>query len=324
MAAKKEGTPFRTPVGRIVWGHPVQSRNRTKKNPVTKQDEPVMKQDGTIMQEWSFGLAIPKDQFAAAVWPAMHAEASKGYPNGVPQRFAWKYVDGDSIDSEGKPYNQREGYAGCYVIAFSTVFQAPALFKFNGSTYDQLPAEAIKCGDFATVGGNCVVNVATSNDVTPSLYVNPEGVEFVAYGTEIINRSKVDPNAMFGGQQHQLPPGASLTPLAASGGAAMPGMPSAAPAPQAAPYPGQQPMPGYAPAPQPAAAPYPTPGAPQTGYAPAPVPQYTPAPQAAPVAPAYDYTGVPGPAPVAAPYTAPQAAPVPGMPYGAPGMMPGR
>ena len=282
-----------TPVGRIVWGHP------TKQKPkLDNKRQPVIGADGQPRQVRSFGVAFDKATFQNVIWPALAAEAATAYPQGVPPAFSWKYVDGDGVDREGKAFNQREGYAGCYVLAVSTELpNPPPIFKLNGGAYQQMPAEAIKCGDFVAVGLNIKVNVPTDRTQTPGLYINPLAIEFVGYGTEIISQGSADPMALFKGAQHQLPPGASATPVGAPAGA--PGMPGMGM---------QQPAPGY-PAPAPAGMPgYPAPGAP-AGYP-------APAPAAAPGYPPQQ-PGYPAPAPAAAPGYPPQQ---PGMP----GMMPPR
>jgi hypothetical protein len=258
-----------SPVGRIVWGHPTKSRDKTRKNPQTGANEKVMKADGSgPVQQWSFGVAFNKAEFQAVIWPAMAQEAATAYPNGTPPKFSWKYQDGDGVDDQGKSFSAREGYAGCYVLAISSELMAPPIFKLNGNKYDQLPGEAIKCGDFVVVGLNIKVNVPTDRTHTPGLYMNPSLVEFIGYGTEIVSQGHADPMALLGGQQRQLPPGASATPLQnpnAPGIGAMGGMP----APGAAPMqqPGMaQPMqqPGMMQQPQPMAAPQPmAPPAPQ-------------------------------------------------------------
>ena len=237
---------FTTPVGRIVWGHPCRPRDKTDDNNMK-----VMKADGSgPVQQWSFGVAFPKADFQAHIWPMLHQEAATGYPNGAPGNFAWKYVDGDGVDNKGVPFNSREGYAGCYVLAVSTELMAPPIFKFNGGKYDQLPAEALRCGDYVAVGLNIKLNVPRDAKKKPSLYVNPLAIEHVGYGTEIVSTGSVDPSAMFKGAQHQLPAGASATPIGGGGMVGMPGMqqPAMMQQPQTAPMGG---MPGMQPAPAP-------------------------------------------------------------------------
>ena len=207
-------TSFKTGVGRVVWGHPAKST--VKKDMTTKQ--PILK-DGVQVEQWAFGVAFPKAEFEQFVWPNLSAEAATGYPNGVPANFAWKYVDGDGVDSAGKPFSEREGYAGCYILTCSTTLKAPALFKLSNGVYIQHPSDQIKPGDHVVVAVDCTVNVPSNRTHTPGLYINPDAVEHVAYDTEIFHGP--DAQTLFGGQVHQIPSGASATPVATQGGGQM-------------------------------------------------------------------------------------------------------
>lgn len=283
-------TECTTPVGRIVWGHPGRARQKTHIDGAQK-GQPVLR-DGQPVQQWSFGVAFAKADFEQHIWPVMAAEIATGYPNGVPPRFSYKYVDGDGTDNKGVPFANREGYAGCYVLAITTEAFAPPIYKFNPQTgkYDQLTEDQIKTGDHVRVGLNFKVNVATGT-LTPSIYVNPVAVEFVAFGAEIHNGP--DAATLFGGVAPQVPPGASTTPVTSSG-VGMPGMgqapvaqggmPAPAPvAPMQHPSPvqpahdfvnqaGQQPAQPQAPAPQPMP---PQPAAPAPGAMPGTMPPRT-------------------------------------------------
>jgi hypothetical protein len=210
---------FSTPVGRVVWGHPAHAKQRMDDN-----NQPVIRANGEKAMQWSFGVAFTKADFQQHIWPYLAQEAATAYPNGAPQSFSWKYVDGDGVDSKGLPFNQREGYAGCYILAISTELQAPPIYKFNGTKYDQLPGEAIKTGDYVSVGIDARVNVPTDPKKKSGLYINPKAVELVGYGTPIVSQGQADPNALFGGRQHQLPAGASATPIGGAGAVGMPGM----------------------------------------------------------------------------------------------------
>ena len=278
--------------GRIVWGHPAKSKPKTQKNPQTGGNEVVIK-DGHPVQQWSFGVAFPKDHFQSVIWPAMAQEAATGYPNGVPRNFSWKYVDGDSVDNRGQPYSLREGYAGCIVLAISTEAFAPPIYKQQNGAYVQVPPEGIKCGDYVALALTLKCNVPANATHTPGLYINPQALELVAYGTEIVGQGGVDPNAVFGGKQYQLPPGATTEPQVTMGNAAMPGtgtmpgmaapagMPGMAPAGMAAPAG----MPGMA---APAGMPGMAAPAGMPGMAPAGMPGQMPAP-------AHDFVnGAPG------------------------------
>ena len=289
--ATTDGTRV-TIAGRLVWGHPCKQRARTDNN-----NKPIIKADGTPAMQYIYGLAVPKADFMNVLWPVMQAEAMKGYPQGAPQNFAWKYDDGDDtrpVNGGGVPYAQREGYPGCYVITVaSSLPNPPPVFKFNAQTggYDQLTAESFKTGDYIATALNVTCNVPEQRTHTPSLYLNPEGIEVIGYGTEIASVAAINPMQAFGGRQHQLPPGASATPISsAPAGVSMPGVPGA---PQQ-----MQPAPGY-PAPaapqqmQPAPG-YPAPAAPQQMQ---PAPGYP--------APAHDFVQNAG-------------YPAPGMPGGMP------
>jgi hypothetical protein len=253
-----------TPVGRIVWGSPAKAQVKKQQEGPNK-GQPVLK-DGQPVNQWAFGVAFPKAEFQAMIWPAMSQEAASGYPQGTPPRFAWKYQDGDGIDSNGQPFNKREGYAGCYVLTISSEAFAPPVYKWDGGKYRQLEAHEIKTGDYVSLALKFQVNVpAQGSTHTPSLYVNPVAVEHVGYGAEIQNGP--DPMALFGGQQRQLPPGASATPVASNNGVSMPGTG------QQMQQPGQmmQPQPGQMPVQQPQT----TYQQPSPGYTPPHDPRFT-------------------------------------------------
>lgn len=303
-------TEITTPVGRVVWGN---LKGRPKVNQETKQ--PVLK-DGKPVIQYSFGLAIPKDQFAP-VWAVMVAEGSKIFPSiaagQIPPSFAMKFVDGDGIDSEGKPFNTREGYRGCYVLAISTEAFEPPLTQLVGpGQYQNVPGDTLKTGHFVRVALDIQSHgqkpgVPTSK---AGLYLNPRLVEWVAFGAEIFNGP--DATAAFGGTAAALPAGASATPLSAPAplppGAPQnpPQMPPAGSPPG---YPAPAPAVAYAPAAAPPmaplAAPPMMPAAIPPGYpAPTAYPSSAPAPAVAP-APDFVAAALAAPPPPVAPPTAP-------------------
>lgn len=238
-----------TPVGRLVWGNP--ARSSIKKDQKTKQ--PVLR-DGKPVEQWVFGVAFPKAEFNQQIAPYMQQEASGVYPHGVPAGFSWKFKDGDGVDRQGKPYRDREGYAGCFVLTVSTEAFAPPIYRNEGGKYRQIDAKEIKTGDYIVMKLNIKANAPTNPSHTPGLYVNPVGIELVGYGAEIVSQT-ADPDEMFGGRTYQLPPGAHVAPIAPQTGVMPPyGAPMPPAQPAAMPYaPPQQPQ--YAPA-QPAAMPY--------------------------------------------------------------------
>lgn len=318
---------FVTSVGRIVWGNP--ARATTKKDQKTNQ--PIMR-DGQPVQQWVFGIAFPKAEFQQYVLPYLQQAVGAVFPHGVPPQFSWKIKDGDGVDRKGKPYREREGYAGNFVLTISTEAFAPPIYKNEGGRYRQMNENEIKTGDYCVVKLNVKANAPTNPQHTPGLYINPVGIEHVGYGQEII-ASSADPDEMFGGRTYALPPGASAVPQAPVSTVAAPYNAASAPAPMGN---GFAPVAaGMPPAMTPSAvtvAP-----APNNAYmnAPAqPVFNYAPQPATMP-APAHDFVQNAGnPAPVA--YNPPPAQPVaynpaqPGQPpapvnYAAmPGTMPGR
>lgn len=248
---------IKTPCGRVVWGNP--GKSQVKLDMTTKK--PKLNKDGQPVNQWAFGIAIPKGEFQQHVWPAMAQEAAAGYPQGTPPKFAWKYQDGDGVDSNGQPFNKREGYAGCYVLTVSSEAFAPPIYKFQNGAYVQLTGDQIKTGDYVVVAIKFQVNVPQDRTFTPGLYVNPVAIEHIGYGTEIQNGP--DPMALFGGQQRQLPQGASATPIAPSHGVGMPGTNGGMPGPSG--------MPGQMPQGQPGGYQQPGPG----NYAPPVDPRFT-------------------------------------------------
>lgn len=218
------GTTITLPVGRVVWGHP------TKAEPATdNKGQPKYAKDGvTRLMEITFGIAIPTAEFEAKVWPYMHAEASKRYPAGAPGKFSWKIKRDTEIDPQGRPYSEREGYAGCVVLAISTVLEAPRVLRWNQDQWQQMDGSIIKCGDYVQPEVTFKVNVPTDPTNTPGLYVNPQQIAFVGHGPEIVSVRRTDPNQAFGNGPPPLPPGASATPVA--GAAPLPVAPGAAPA----------------------------------------------------------------------------------------------
>jgi hypothetical protein len=213
---------FTTPVGRIVWGHPLTAK--PKINMRTKQ--PVLDKQGQPVQQWVFGLAISKAEFTQTVWPFLQSEAYAAFPTGqIPADFSYKIKDGDGVDSEGKPFADREGYAGNYVLSVSTEAFCPPAYKQENGQYRQIEAHEIKTGDYVAVNLNVKYNGLSAGNGA-GLYINPVAIVHVGYGKEIVSQSH-NPNEIFAGATFTLPAGASATPLAPSVAAPGMGMPTA-------------------------------------------------------------------------------------------------
>ena len=237
--------------GRLVWqsgSNICEGKQKTKYG----TNDPVVGKDGSPTMEYGFGLAIPKidpktkqptEEFTK-VWNTLHQEAFTLYPDGqIPPGFAMKFKDGDTaIDKHGKPYSEREGYAGHLVLSCTT--QIPIkYFKFEGGN-NILVNEGIKCGDYVNVQLNIKAHPAIGAG-NPGLYVNPSAVQLIQPGKEIINTPSGD---VIFGQNTPGYTGQVVAPVAAP----MPsGQPTPAPAAPAqpvapvAPTPPAQPAPNY-------------------------------------------------------------------------------
>ena len=259
--------------GRIVWTSGKLFEGRPKVDQLTKA--PRLNAKGEQQIEYGFGLAIPKSVLndhgpgrPGEVWAALNREAAGVYPNGqVPPGFAMKFKDGDTIDDKGRPFAEREGYAGHIVLACTTTIPIK-FFRFENGQNFQVN-DGIKCGDYVNVQLNIKGHPATGQ-AKAGLYVNPNAVQFVAYGKEIVNAPSGD--QIFGAVAPVIPQGGSATPIAPTGGFLTPPQGFQQPQQQAAPSFAQ---PGYPPqVPQQAAPP-----APHFGVLP---PQHQPPQQAAP------------------------------------------
>ena len=195
-----------TPVGRIVWGNPLNGKPK-----LNQQQQPVLNDQGQPVTQWAFGVAFNKSE-CAQLFQAMQQESSILFPNGVPQNFAWKFKDGDGLDDQGKPFNTREGYAGCIVLSIVTEAFAPRVVRLVGGAYQQWTE--VKCGDYVRVaiGIKAHAGKAGVRGSVPGLYINPQCVEFIGFGQEIV--SGPDAMSLFGGASVAMPNGASATPLA--------------------------------------------------------------------------------------------------------------
>lgn len=295
MAA--DNTSILFPAGRMVMG------DLYEPNTTDAEGKPLTVKSGANAGQprvdYFFAVAIPKTgeqhwastPWGAQIWAAGHA----GSPNaGQIAKFAWKIKDGDDatpkFDAQGKPRkpnNQREGWAGRWIVHFSSGF-APRIVSADGSQ-PLLEKGAVKCGFWVQVLGNAKYNGAANQ---PGVLINHSGVALAGYDTEITSGPDLA-NAGFG-QGVQLPPGASATPIGAMVPPAAPGAPVYAPPPGAPAAPVYAPPPPAAPAapvyvaPNPAflaAGAPPAPGAPAApAYAPPPPVAPPPAPPAPPAA----------------------------------------
>lgn len=238
---------FTSPFGRLVQGHPMQGQDKDKdgKPYVAKSG----KNAGQPITKYFVSVAFPKmvdygqqgggvqaNKEFGAFYSMMDAQARASFPhlfenNGTGKclhpRFAWKLMDGDGTDSNGKQNNTKEGFAGHWIVKFASQYAPRCFFKdkYDPSQQIQNPKE-IKTGDYCRISGSMDGNgvVAGSSEV-PGLFINLNLFEHSFYGKEIV--SGPDATAAFGGTNAgsgPIPIGATSTPVGdASAQANMPG-----------------------------------------------------------------------------------------------------
>lgn len=239
---------FTSPVGRMVQGDIFKPRTTDQQgNPLTIKSGPNA---GQPRSDYFVAVAVPKD---SPDWPAfkaiIDAEAKAAWPQGQfnSPKFSNKIIDGDGVDDNGKPNSDKPGFAGCWVVRFSSGF-APTLWARSKVLPEHMRSpdpeafvqvtdpSVLKRGYFIRVAGNVAGN---NNQQSPGLYMNYNMVELVGYGDEIVSGPTA--SQAFGA------PAAAPT-------VAAPAASAPAPAPTASPTeaPAPEPYTGYAEAPAPA------------------------------------------------------------------------
>lgn len=313
-------TAILTPVGRMVQG------DFFKPNTTDQQGNPLVIKSGPNKgqprTDYFAAIAFPKGQPTTdAVIAAMVQQAATSYAALFPRgpephnpaghfgctlpKFSFKIMDGDGVDDNGKPNSSKDGFAGHWVVKFSSGF-APQVWTRAKNLPDGHPAKAlnadpetlvqlqatdaalVKRGFYYRVNASIDGNGQQLPSGSPGLYTNYNLVELVAFGEEITSG-----------------PVASEVFAAPAGGA-----PAAAPAPR--PTPAQTGLTPTATWPagfthaQMAAAGWTDDALVQAGYATRPLPAAAtppaPAPAAAPPAPS---PAAPPPAPTASPSSPP-------------------
>jgi hypothetical protein len=278
-----------SPIGRFVQGAFEPQTKDKKGNPLTIKTGPNA---GQATQRYIFNVAFEKmvkdpatgqmvaNPEFAQFYGGIIAVAKQGYPQLFPAnsdvpthpRFATKVMDGDGVDGDGNPNKDKPGFAGCWIVKFSSQFP-PSCFhvgKYDPMQQIQNPKDIIKRGYYVRVGCSVEPNIGSE---TPGVYMNHKVIELVGYGPEIIGGP--DAGSFFAQQQSSyVPAGMTTAPVApqTAAGAPTPAAPGATPsaAPSAAPAAAPA-APSAAPAaPAPAAPAAPAPAAPATTG-----PQYT-------------------------------------------------
>lgn len=236
-------TAFTSPVGRFVQGSlfELQTKDNSTGAPLTVKTGPNA---GQPASRSFLAVAYAKtDPLFVPFYQQMVAEARAAFPNFFDTQgncthpnFAWKLMDGDGVDQNGKKNSEKEGFAGHWVIKFGGSFLPRVFYMGRARPEDQIkdPNLAPR-GYFVRVIGSMKGN-APSNK--PGLYLNPDIVEVCGTGDLIVS----GPDAaelLAQAPAVVLPAGAGALPgLPAAGAApALPGMPAVAvaPAPMALP-----------------------------------------------------------------------------------------
>lgn len=254
---------FLSPVGRLVQGSVLEAQTKDNKGaPLTIKTGPNA---GQPTQRYFIAVAFAKTAAGAggAWWNEgefftnIYNTARQGYPQHFgPQgeskhpRMAFKVMDGDGLDNDGNSNANKEGFAGHWIVKFSSTY-APKVWMNGGYVTD---INAIKRGHFVRIIGTIAPNIGSD---VPGVYINHNGVEFIAYGHEIVSGPNVGAAFAAAGRPVALPAGATLTPPTPAisnmpapvqaGPAAMPrmpAMPGAVAVPQVGPGVGPAPMAG--------------------------------------------------------------------------------
>lgn len=270
---------FLSPVGRLVQGDAFEPQTKEYDgSPMVIKRGPNA---GQPTQKWVAVVAFAKNDPA---WPAFKAQMTAVARAAFPQlfdaagncthpAFAWKIADGDGIDQNGKANASKEGFAGHWVVRFTSSFPPKCFYSGRYQPHEQIQDKmAIRRGYYVRIAGTIEGNGETGK---PGVYMNLNMIELVAQGKEIV--SGPDAASVFGaGPAPVLPAGAIALP-GQQPGFQQPGAtaaPTYAPAPTAAP--------GFA---VPAVTPSPAPVPPVVAVAPAPA-FVAPPPPAVPAAPA--------------------------------------
>lgn len=253
---------FLTPVGRFVQGDAFTPQEKDKAGNQLTVKKGI--NAGQPAKRWFMAVAFAKTDAAfGAMYQQMQQVARASFPtlfdaagNCIRPNFAWKLVDGDGIDDDGKPNNQKPGFAGHWVLKFSSGYAPKCFHAGHYAPHEQIQdPKAIPRGYYVRVAGTIEGNGDTAK---PGLYLNLNMVELVGGNPGDVIVSGPDAGAVFGASAPVLPAGVTLATcptlpgMAPTPAPAMPGAPGVPPAmPSALPGPGamapaQAPM--YAPA----------------------------------------------------------------------------
>lgn len=225
------------PVGRLVSGHPMEPqavKDKHGNQKVGKDEKPLF--------QYYIGVAIPKgseQHWNQTEWGARVVQAATdpvdGYNSGETRHpsFSWKITDGDSDipNKKGNVPREQEGWAGHWVVHFSTMI---AYGCYHVGRYE--PQQAIQRKDEIKRGDYCRVYCSVKGNKpseTPGVYMNPSLFELSRAGIALESKaSGPSAAAAFGASAPVLPVGAQVdTSVAAPAPTAPAAQPAPAPAP---------------------------------------------------------------------------------------------
>jgi len=201
------------PRGRFVQGDAFEAQTKDQQGqPLTIKTGPNA---GQPTKRWFMAVAYRKDdpatlpylmqlaQFAAQQWPAYFPNGAQPTPplfGCTHPRFAIKIMDGDGMDDNGKPNREKAGFAGHWVVKYSTNAAAPGVWQ--EPNFDEMArvtdSRMLPRGYFVRINHGTQSN---ENDQRPGLYVNLDKVAICAdqNGAEIIQSGPTAAEAFGGG-----------------------------------------------------------------------------------------------------------------------------
>lgn len=192
--------PFTSPEGRLVQGDAFVMNTKDKAGNLR-----VVKSGPNIGQPAPQMVVCVAYAKTDPAWPAHEAQlkgkAAEDFPQFFPNaargdftathpNFSFKIMDGDGVDGDGKPNNVKEGWAGHWVVRYTSGYPAKVYNKGHYAPQEQVfkeegkPAPGPRRGDHVRVGGT----IEGNNDLArPSIYANCSMIEFSRPGIEIIS-----------------------------------------------------------------------------------------------------------------------------------------
>lgn len=218
---------FTSPIGRFVQGDAFEAQTKDAQgNPLTVKTGPNA---GQPTKRWFMAVAFAKNdpmtlpylqklaEIARAAWPQYFNAYA---PNNPPlfgcshPRFAIKIMDGDGVDDNGKSNAAKPGFAGHWIVKYSSSFQAPEVY--NVGQYDPMQrvtdARALQRGYRVRMFTSAETN---DNDQRPGIYVNPGKVEISAID-EVIQTGPTAEDAFGSGGGATATPPAPAAPAPAA------------------------------------------------------------------------------------------------------------